>query len=371
MAKSLNKKQSDYLKKVYFDSKSPVSFSGLQRVWNHIKEEGVVSRSELKQWLQAQDTYTSYHPFKRKFKRPRVIVAKVDDVWGTDVAYMVPYEKSNEGYAFFVVFIDIASRYAWSYPLKTLRGLEMKSTIQRVFEIAKPLKLFSDQGSEYKNKWVQNYLKSEDVDYYYSLNEKKVAHAERLIKEIKLKLTKYMNENNTFEWVSVLDDFVNNHNNSYHRVIRMTPAQARTADPYTLWENQYVLKPKSARKSQKPKNKRPYKYTLGDRVKLLAEKKPFDRAYNPMFTTEVFTIIDRKIQDSVPMYSVKDELNENIVGRFYESELTPVVYNPDDKSYKIEKVLKTRTRQGRKEYYVRWKGYDSRYDSWVTDLEYI
>ena len=180
-----------------------------------------------------------------------------------------------------------------------------------------------------------------------------------------------MNENNTFEWVSVLDDFVNNHNNSYHRVIRMTPAQARTADPYTLWENQYVLKPKPARKPKKPKNKSPYKYTLGDRVKLLAEKKPFDRAYNPMFTTEVFTIIDRKIQDSVPMYSVKDELNENIVGRFYESELTPVVYNPDDKSYKIEKVLKTRTRQGRKEYYVRWKGYDSRYDSWVTDLEYI
>ena len=82
MAKSLNKKQSDYLKKVYFDSKSPVSFSGLQRVWNHIKEEGIVSRSELKQWLQAQDTYTSYHPFKRKFKRPRVVVAKVDDVWG-------------------------------------------------------------------------------------------------------------------------------------------------------------------------------------------------------------------------------------------------------------------------------------------------
>ena len=101
MAKPLSKQKDDYLKKKYFDSKSPVSYSGLQRVWNFIKNDGVVSRSELKHWLQSQDTYTSYHPYKRKFRRPRVIVANVDDVWGTDVAYMIPYEKQNNGYAFF------------------------------------------------------------------------------------------------------------------------------------------------------------------------------------------------------------------------------------------------------------------------------
>ena len=370
MAKPLSKQKDNYLKKIYFDSKSPVSYSGLQRVWNFIKNEGVVSRSELRHWLKSQDTYTSYHPYKRKFRRPRVVVANVDDVWGTDVAYMIPYEKQNDGYAFFVVFIDIASRYAWAYPIKTLKGIEMTAVLRQVFENAQPQQLFSDQGSEYKNRWVSTYLKSQDIEHYYSLNEKKVAHAERLIKEIKLKLSKYMSENNTAAWISVLDDFVNNHNNSYHRSIGMTPSQARNADSYTLWVNRYFPKPTTRRKAKRPTNKSIYRYKVGDRVKLLAEKKPFDRAYNPRFTTEVFTITDRRVQDNVPMYSVKDELNERIVGRFYEPELTSVVYNPD-KSYKIEKVLKRRTINGVKQAFVKWLNYPSRYNSWVSDIEYI
>ena len=45
-----------------------------------------------------------------------------------------------------------------------------------------------------------------------------------------------------------------------------------------------------------------------------------------------------------------------------------------EKSYKglrevvtfiIEKVLRTRTRGGKKEYFVRWAGYPSSHDSWV------
>ena len=42
-----------------------------------------------------------------------------------------------------------------------------------------------------------------------SRNEKKVAHAERLIKQIKRKLIQYMNEKNSHRWIDVLNDVIN------------------------------------------------------------------------------------------------------------------------------------------------------------------
>ena len=366
----LDKKKREYLQNVYFTPKSPGSFGSVQKVWKHIREDGVVSLNELKQWLLEQDEFTSYRSYKQKFRRPRVVVPYVDAVWGTDVAHMTQFAKDNDNFGYFVVFIDLFSRFAFASPLKTLKGVEMKATLQELFTKGKCEKLFSDRGTEYVNKVVENYLKSENVQHYTSLNEKKVAHAERLIKNIKKKLFKYMNYKNTRRWVDVLEPFIQAYNNTYHRTIQMTPAEARKSDSYTVWTNQYEQPRRKARRVAKPRNKSLYRFKIGDRVKLLALRKPFDREYQQAFTTEVFTIIDRAIKDGIDVYSIKDELNKPILGKFYANELTRVIV-PDDKTYKIEKVLKRRTRNGRKEIYVKWLGYNNSFNSWVEDIVYL
>ena len=50
-------------------------------------------------------------------------------------------------------------------------------------------------------------------------------------------------------------------------------------------------------------------------------------------------------------------------GVFYEAELQKVE-KVDDVNL-IEKVLNQRTRIGKKEYYVKWKGYPDKFNSWV------
>ena len=40
----------------------------------------------------------------------------------------------------------------------------------------------------------------------------------------------------------------------------------------------------------------------------------------------------------------------------------------EDNVYKIDKILKTRKRQGKTDHLVHWKGYPSSFDSWKTDL---
>ena len=367
----LTKEQRQYLSSIYFDPKNPAAFSGLDKTWKLIKAEGKVTKKQLYQWLREQDTYTGYFPLTRKFKRPRTISPRVNHIWGSDVAYMLAFVKHNDGYGYFVVFIDMFSRYAYAEALKTLQGREMLVVMKNLFEKESPRSLFTDSGSEYTNKLVQNYLEQQNIKHYTSKNETKVAISERLIKQIKRKLLQYMNEKNTYKWVDVLSDVVQAYNNSYHRIIKMTPSQAKTADQYTVWSNQYFSKPKELPDTKRPKQKKDaFKFKEGDRVKLSVIKKPFDREYNEKFTTETFTITDRRMQGNFDTYSIKDEQNEPISGWFYPQELLKV-FVPENKTYKIEKVLKRRKRNGKEEMLVRWRGYSKKFDSWVSDVDYI
>ena len=64
-------------------------------------------------------------------------------------------------------------------------------------------------------------------------------------------------------------------------------------------------------------------------------------------------------------YGLKDLAGENIKGKFYEQEIQKVI---DDGVYEVEKVLKTRKRNGIVEYFVKWSGYPDKFNSWTTDV---
>lgn len=359
-----------YLRDVYLNPKSPVAFSGFRKIWNYIKNDKKVTQKELKKFLLEQDIYTSYLPSTRKYKKPRVVSPYLNYMWMTDTAYMINYADSNDGYAYFVVFIDTFSRYLISEPLKTLRGVEMTKILQEIFKTAKCENLYSDSGSEYTSKIFNNFLKKENVKHFYSRSDTKSSMAERVIKTIKSKLFKYMQQNNTKRWIDVLEDFVNAYNNSYHSSIKMTPKQATTSKSYTVWKNQYYKSPVRELKPTKPKRERPYKFNVDDYVKIVVKRSPFQREYNQRYTTEVFKITKKRKKGDISLYNIKDLNNEGIIGDFQDQELTKVIV-PDDKVYKIDKVIKTRTRKGVKEYLVSWQGWPSKFNSWVQNIEQL
>ena len=379
----ISDEESDYLKDIYYSPRSPVAFSSFQKIYKFIKQEGKnIKPKKLKVWLSKQEAYTSHYPARRKFQRPRVLAFSKNYQWDTDTANMNQYKKYNDGYGYFVVFIDIFTRFLYTAPLKTLTGKEMVYILNHLINTIdeQPKKLRSDQGSEYLNRDMRKFVTDKGIDHIFTFYETKANFAERVIKTIKLKIVKYFTNKETYRWMEILRDLIYSYNQSYHRSIKMSPSDAQDVDSFILWKRQYAIdlnKPSSSTKNYKNKTKKNssrklytkrYKFKLGDKVKISYIKKKFDREYSERWSGEIFTIVERKMNQKVPMYKLKDYNNEVIESYFYEPELQ-MAYIDSDVIYKIEKILQKRKRNRISEVLVKWKGWPDKFNSWIPESD--
>ena len=108
-------------------------------------------------------------------------------------------------------------------------------------------------------------------------------------------------------------------------------------------------------------NEKDPKFKVGDHVRILEYKNIFAKGYAPNWSKEICC---KKITNTVPWIYVISDLNgEEIVGSFYEKELQKT----NQKEFRIEKVIK---RKGNK-LYVKWKGYDNSFNSWIDKKDLI
>ena len=73
-----------------------------------------------------------------KFERKKIIVNHIDEIHSCDLVDMQKYSRINKGYRYIFTNIDIFSKYAWSFPLKTKTIKEIKSCFQKIFNKRKP-----------------------------------------------------------------------------------------------------------------------------------------------------------------------------------------------------------------------------------------
>ena len=86
---------------------------------------------------------------------------------------------------------DVFTKYAWIKPLKDKKGKKGKTVLNAFIEIAnksnlKPSKLWVDQGKEYYNKLIQEWLENNNFLMYSKRNEGKSVITERFMKTLKI-----------------------------------------------------------------------------------------------------------------------------------------------------------------------------------------
>ena len=148
-------------------------------------------------------------------------------------------------------------------------------------------------------------------------------------------------------YIDKLDGMVHKYNNKKHTTIKMKPIDVK--------DNTYIDFGKEA-------NDNDPKFKVGDHVRISKHIDIFAKGYTPNWFEEIFVI--KKIKNTVPWTYVINELNgEEITETFYEKGLQKI----DQQEFRIEKVIK---KKGDK-LYVKWKGYDNSFNSWIDKKDLV
>jgi hypothetical protein len=352
------------LRKYYYNPKHPGSYSSATKFYSSVRNKiKGISKSDVINWLSSQDAYTAHKSLKRKFRRPKVIAPYKKYMFDIDTAYMEKYPQYNDGYKYFLLLTDILSHYVWVKPLKSLKATEVKSNLIELLKKNKPEILRSDRGSEFINNLVTNYLKEQNIKHIKTTGETKANYAERAIKTIKMKLQRYFTNKQSRKWIDVLQDVVQSYNDTLHKTILMSPSDALSTNDSILWDRQYGQSNINTLKKHPKIN-----LSVGDTVKISKLKKSFEREYDEKWTNEYFIITDINTNQGVPVVSLKDYNNDPIEGIFYIPELQKIKVDADT-VYKIDKVISSRTVAGKKEYLVKWLGWDDKFNTYISEAE--
>ena len=141
---------------------------------------------------------------------------------------MTKYKKLNKGYAYFLLVIDVVSRFIWGEPMKTKEGPETKKAFETILKTAfprHPEKLQTDDGREFFNKNFSDLMKKNNINHYSTESDQKAAIAERAIKTIKELINKLFTSKQSHDWVTDFQDLITTYNNTYHSTIKMKPSE--------------------------------------------------------------------------------------------------------------------------------------------------
>jgi len=266
---------------------------------------------------------------------------------------MQEWSKVNKGFRYMLNVIDVFSKFAWSIPMKDKTG---ETTLDAFKLIVKqsgriPKYIWVDQGREFYNKLMTEWLKDNNIERYSTHGEHKSAVVERFNRTLKENMWKRFTAENTRNWISMLDKLMSDYNNRYHNTIKMTPTEASMQENVVEVLNSQGFADKPIKK---------HKFKVGDKVRISRLKGLFEKGYLPNWSEEVFEIVEAK--DTNPFtYILKDTQGEVIAGSFYAEELQ----HTNQEVYRIEKVLRKKKIDGVEHGFVKWLGYNKKFNEWI------
>lgn len=291
-----------------------------------------------------------HKPARRNYNRRRTIVYGIDDLWQGDLAEYQKFAKFNKGFKFILVVIDCFSKFLWTVPLKDKSAQSVKDGMQLILRGKRQPKNFqTDNGKEFYNKQFKDLMNKHNINHYSTFSTIKASMAERVIRTLKMMLSKEFTRNSNVKWLHILDKITQTYNQSKHRTINMKPCnvvgkkiEKRLLD--TVYTNMKIAGLA--------------KYKVGDTVRISNQKTAFEKGYTRNWSTEIFDIIKVKITNPVT-YLLKDYRNHPITGAFYEEEILKTKHR---NIYLIERIIKRKESK----LYVKWLGFDNTHNSWVN-----
>ena len=229
--------------------------------------------------------------------------------------------RANNGNKYILVFIDVFTKMCFVEPLKDKNAITTLIGFEKIFRRLPltPNHIITDVGTEFYNTHVQKLFQENGVVHYSLRGPHKASVAERMIQTLKGRLEKFFWQNKTKRYVDILQQVVDNYNNTPHRSIGMAPVKVNHSNRESVFKRLY--KDNEIRSDPR--------LLIGDKVRIAKLKTIFEKGYTRRWSLELYKVISAKSRGGVDFYRVADE-NGNILPRQrYYFELNLVERNAD------------------------------------------
>lgn len=280
--KKLKAKQiHDILYRLYFTEKN---FDGIDQLLRKAKLiDKSIKRNDVKLFRESTKSYQmTYHTIKKKAYPP--IYSERPYSFQIDLSFIPQYKEQNKGIYVLFTAININTRYAYASYAKN----KEKSTVLKLFqsfqkEVPEINIIMGDLGSEFTNTDFLNYLDDEHISYHFFKSDShKLGIINRFHRTLKEKILKYMIANETTTWYDILDDIIHNYNYTYHRGIKMQPAQMNN-----YLEQLYMME---KRNESNEFNSEQTTYNIGDIIRVKIPRNTITTRMEPIYGYETYQI---------------------------------------------------------------------------------
>jgi hypothetical protein len=297
------------LRKIFYDPK--YGYPNVNQLVKIAKEKNLgLTYDEIKSFYDSQQVNQIFKPNVNKKFEP---IKSVYDEVGTlqaDLMDVSRWARHNHGVNWLLNVVDIFSRYAWSFPLKTKssKNGNIAEVLEEVYkEIEKKyprnhLILEVDNGSEFKAK-VNDLNDKWDVKVYLNNPTKINQHTfmsivERFNRTLLGKIKKHIYSQGHLNYVDNLQKFIDAYNNSEHSAIHEKPDIIFHKKERPIIEIKPILE---------------NTINVGDYVRLVKKKKTFEKkGLTPNLSLEIYKVVEkvankfriRNIKSSYPIQTL-------------------------------------------------------------------
>ena len=163
-----------------------------------------------------------HKPSRKHFKRRRVIVKGLNDLWQANLVEIIPYWRFNKGYKYLLVVINVFSKFLWIEPLKSKTAQDVTMTMREILKNVKnTLKnLQTDLGKDLCNKEFKKLMNEYNINHYNTFSILKASVVERVNRTIKNLMRKKFSLRGNYKWFDILDKIVQKYNNTTHSTMK-------------------------------------------------------------------------------------------------------------------------------------------------------
>ena len=302
------------LKELYINLQKPPSYSAKLK---HFLPDN--KRKAVDAFLQSFELHSKNKRItKKRFPRRQVKARFPFDVFMADLFMYPQYKYFNGRFVYILLLIDCFTKMVYVCPMKKKNKEETARAFETIFNKFDryPIFLVTDNGKEFFNSDVRDVMISHGINHYSTPTRTSwhASMAERAIRTIKSRIARYMQAKKTKKWIDVIDQIVDNYNHTPHSSHKLKPVNVNESNRVRVYKTMFP----------NIKITRDCRLKKGDKIRILRDKKQFEKGYTQNWSNEIYVIKSVRHKDNVCWYKLEDIEGDTVPGIWYYNQLNLV-----------------------------------------------